>query len=180
MEGSVRAQLVPIGWRRFTFLKNKELLLSLREEIAALRLANAALEEQLLAGSEQTDAMLRQVEAQSNELRDSQQRARDLSAFADRVMDTVGSLVIVLGPNGRIRRTNLRCRQALEGPQHELLGKVLDALLPEEERSALDEQLPQLPWPVLSPLFETIRRQGEYNAEHRLRGHDGSYRYYQE
>lgn len=104
----------------------------------------------------------------------------DTVLVADRVMDTVGSLVIVLGPNGRIRRTNLRCRQALEGPQHELLGKVLDALLPEEERSALDEQLPQLPWPVLSPLFETIRRQGEYNAEHRLRGHDGSYRYYQE
>lgn len=41
----------------------------LRTEVEALRLANAALEAQMLAGSEQSEAMLREVEAQRNALR---------------------------------------------------------------------------------------------------------------
>lgn len=150
----------------------------LREEIAALRLANAALEARLLADGEQTDRMLRQVEQQRNELRDTQQQARDLSAFAERVMDTVGSLVIVLDPEGRVQQTNRCCRQALEGPENALLGRVLDELLPAEERNALAAKLPPLPWTVHSPLFETVRRNGEYCAEHRLVGADGKFRYY--
>ena len=108
----------------------------LREEIAALRLANAALEARLLADGEQTDRMLRQVEQQRNELRDTQQQARDLSAFAERVMDTVGSLVIVLDPEGRVQQTNRCCRQALEGPENALLGRVLDELFPAEDRKS--------------------------------------------
>lgn len=155
-----------------------ETLCSLREEITALRLANAALEEQLLAGGEQTDTMLRQVEAQRNALRDTQQQARDLSAFTERVMDTVGSLVIVLDQDGRVRQTNLCCRQALEEFENSLLGRVLDELLPPAERSALEAKLPPLPWTVHSPLFETVRCQGDYSAEHRLAGADGKYRYY--
>ena len=54
----------------------------LRLEIEALRLANAALESQLLAGSEQAESMFVELERQRNALRDAHGRERALSAFA--------------------------------------------------------------------------------------------------
>ena len=150
----------------------------LRLEVEALRLANTALEAQMLAGAEQGDAMLREVEAQRNALRSANWEQRVLSGFVQRVMDTAGSLVIVLGPDGRVRLANRRCEEELGEVAKDLIGRVLDDLLPDEERTALAERLPALPWPVISPLFETVRRQGNYAAEHRLAGCNGHYRNY--
>lgn len=150
----------------------------LRTEVEALRLANAALEAQMLAGAEQSDAMLREVETQRNALRAAHQGQRTLSGFVQRVMDTAGSLVIVLGPDGRVRMANRRCEEALGEAARDLEGRVLDELLPVDERMTLATRLPPLPWQVLSPLFETVRRQGNYSAEHRLAGCNGHYRHY--
>lgn len=150
----------------------------LREEVEALRLANAALEQQMLAGSEQTDAMLRQVEEQRNALRAAHQHQRNLGSFVQRVMDTVASLVIVLGVDGRVRQVNTRCQEELGEGAPALAGRVLDELLHPAERAALALELPPLPWPVRSPLFETVRRRGQYQAEHRLASGDGAWRTY--
>ncbi len=150
----------------------------LRAEVEALRLANTALEAQMLAGMEQSDAMLREVESQRNALRAAHQGQRTLSGFVQRVMDTAGSLVIVLGPDGRVRLANRRCEEALGEAARDLEGRVLDELLPGDERMVLAAVLPALPWKVLSPLYETVRRQGNYSAEHRLAGCNGQYRHY--
>lgn len=150
----------------------------LRAEVEALRLANTALEAQMLAGAEQSDVMLREVEAQRNALRTAHQGQRTLSGFVQRVMDTAGSLVIVLGPDGLVRLANRRCEEALGEAARDLEGRALDGLLPEEERATLSTRLPALPWTVHSPLYETIRRQGNYSAEHRLAGCTGQYRHY--
>ncbi len=149
----------------------------LQAEIAALRLANEALQQRMLAEAEHTDAMLGEVERQRNALRKAHQTQEQLSSFVKRVMDSAGSLLIVLTEDGQVRMSNRRCETALSGGTN-LPGTRLDDLLPTDERAALAARLPALPWPVRSPLFEWIVHQGGYNAEHRLRAADGGYRSY--
>ena len=105
----------------------------LRTEVEALRLANAALEAQMLDGTEQSEAMLREMESQRNALRTAHQGQRALTGFVQRVMDTAGSLVIVLAPDGRVRLANRRCEEALGEAARDLEGRALDGLLPPEE-----------------------------------------------
>ncbi len=149
----------------------------LAQELESLRLANAALEEAMLAGAEETDRMLREVMAQRNDLRQAGRAQQSLTGFVQRVMDTVGGLVIVLGADGRVRRTNPRCAADL-GPEALPADGVLDELLPPEERQAIAAALPALPWTVHSPLYESLRLKDGYRAEHRLRTAGGEYGVY--
>ena len=150
----------------------------LQAEITALRLANQALGKQLLAEAKHTDAMLSEGELQRNALREANNTQQHLSSFIQRVMDSAGSLLIVLAPDGRVRMSNQRCEEALGIKSQQLAGTVLDDLLPADERSALAAQLPALPWQIHSPLFEWINHQDNYSAEHHLLSGDGSYRSY--
>lgn len=150
----------------------------LREEVQALRLANAALEERILVGAEEMDAALHEVLAQRNALRKAHRQQSDLAAFVQRVMDTVASLVIVLDVDGRIRLVNSHCRESLGQAGPDPTGARLDEFLHPDERSALAAKLPPLPWTPHSPLYETIRQRGRYQAEHRLAARDGGFRHY--
>lgn len=147
----------------------------LRLEIEALRLANAALESELLAGAEQAGSMLIELERQGNALRDAHGREQALSAFAQRIMDTVGGVVIALDPHGRLQQSNRHCQDDLAPLP---AGGSADALLHPQDLAALAAALPRLPWQVHSVLFESVRRQGVYRAEHQLAMRDGSYRYH--
>lgn len=153
-------------------------LASLRTEISALRLANAALEQQMSSDARQTDQLLRTMELQSNALREANLRQNDQNSFIKRVMDTTGALMIVLGPEGRLRQINRTCSEALNIAGMKLEEHVLDEWLHPEERQRLAEQVGELPWPVYSALFEAVHGAGVYAAEHRLAGRDGQYRYY--
>jgi diguanylate cyclase (GGDEF)-like protein/PAS domain S-box-containing protein len=148
---------------------------ALRLEVEALRLANAALEGQLLAGAEQAESMFAALERQRNELRGAHARELSLGAFAQRIMDTVGGVVIVVDPEGLLRQCNRHC-QAQLAPLAE--GGSVDVLLHPDDQAALAAALPPLPWPVRSVLFESLRRLGQYRAEHRLAMRDGSHRYH--
>lgn len=150
----------------------------LRVEVEALRLANTALEQQMVADAEQTDAMLRAMELQSSELRDANRVQLNQSNFIQRVLDSTSALMIVLGPEGRVRQVNRRCTQELGCADVTPEDRVLDDWLDPEERQRLAGELPDLPWPVHSPLFETIRRSGAYAAEHRLIDRGGLCRHY--
>ncbi|MBY6241411.1 EAL domain-containing protein [Methylosinus sp. Sm6] len=150
----------------------------LRTEIEALRLANGALERQLSKEAEQAETMLRGLEAQASALRDANLRQSSQRDFTQRVMDTAGALVVVLRPDGRIRQVNRRFIEEMSDPAAAPEGRVLDDWLHPDERSDLGKSLLRLPWPVLSPLIETLRRSGAYAAEHRLREREGHYRNY--
>ena len=143
--------------------------IALQSEVEALRLANAALQEQLISGSDQTERMLLQLETQRNELQGAQQKQHALMAFIQRVIDSVDSLVIVLGPNGRIKKFNQRSAETLDGLQVSPDQRTLDEWLHPAEAAQLHEALPPLPWPVHSALFESIRRCKHFSAELRLR-----------
>jgi hydrogenase maturation protease len=150
----------------------------LRIEIEALRLANAALEQQLTSEAEQASAMLQQMESQSASLREANLRQLNQRDFIQRVMDTTGAAMVVLTPNGRIRQVNKRFLEEIGEAGAAVEDRVLEEWLHPDERRRLVDALPNLPWRVYSPLFETIRQTGEYAAEHRLTGRDGGYRYY--
>lgn len=157
--------------------QNEELA-RLRVEAEALRIANAALEQQLSIDAKQADSMLRVLEIRSKELKEANLHQLNQSNFIHRVMDTTGALMIVLGPDGYMRQVNRRCAQELTGTNSIPDNRVLDDWLHPDERQALVEQATGLPWPVFSPLFEVVRRSGSYAAEHRLASCDGSYRHY--
>ena len=148
---------------------------ALQLELQALRLANAALETQLLDGAEQAETMLIELERQGGALRQAHGREQALSAFAQRIMDTVGGLVVVLDAEGRLRQSNRHCQQDLAPVA---AGEGVDALLHPVDLTALDGALPRLPWLVHSVLYETVRRHGAYRAEHRLAMRDGSFRFH--
>jgi diguanylate cyclase (GGDEF)-like protein/PAS domain S-box-containing protein len=151
---------------------------SLRAEVETLRLANAALQEQLSIDAAETDKMLRTLEQQAEALQDANRRRSNQADFTQRVMDTSSALMVVLGPEGRIRQVNRRFDAELQMAEGEIGGRVLDEWFPADERAQLAQSLGWLPWPAHSPLFEALRSVGSYSAEHRLLGKDGRYRFY--
>jgi diguanylate cyclase (GGDEF)-like protein/PAS domain S-box-containing protein len=151
-------------------------LARLRIEVATLRLANAAIQEQMSADAARADTLLRAMERQAEDLRAANLRQSGQAQFTQRVMDTSSALMIVLDADGRIRQVNRRFRDELADAEGDVAGSVLDAWLPPEERAALEQRLTRLPWTVHSHLFELMRGAGAYEAEHHLRGADGAYR----
>ena len=146
-------------------------------EVDALRLANAALEEQLISDAHQTELMLQQLEQQRNLLREAHQEQQGLMHFVQRVMDTVGSLVIVLDQTGIITQRNRSVSQTLAGKGDRRGSEVIDEWLHPDDLARLKSQLflTELPWPIQSVLFETIRFKGNYTREHRLHRSDGGF-----
>ncbi len=153
-------------------------LRNLHDELDALRLANAALEAQMIAAAEISDRMLRELETQRNALRDAHQREYALARFAQRVMDTVACVVVVLGPDGRVRQENRYAQEHLAAERGSLEGCALDDLLHPEERDALARHQPATPWLAQSALFETVRQQGVYSAEHRILAKGSAYQHF--
>jgi two-component system sensor histidine kinase/response regulator len=151
-------------------------LASAQLETEALRIANNTLEMQLLATAHQTEIMINKLETQSNEMRLANQTQKELSAFTQRVIDTIGGLIIVLSKDGFIRLFNQRCAKTL-GLTHSDVDDetILDHFLCPEELEQLVIALPLLPWKVHSTLFETVQLRSNYAAEHRLKMQSGDY-----
>jgi PAS domain S-box-containing protein len=61
-------------------------------------------------------------------------RVRDAGAFADAIVDTAGSLVMVLRPDGRIERFNQTCEQLTGRSEDEMRGRRPDAIVAEHDR----------------------------------------------
>jgi len=150
----------------------------LRSEVEALRLANAAVQDQMSIDAEQTAKILRAIETQATALKVANQRRVDQANFTQRVMDTTSSLMIVLKSDGRIRLVNQRFAAEFCLAGKSLEDRVLDDWLHPDERQQFAASVVGLPWRVHSPLFEFLRQAGSYAAEHRLTPRDGEYRFY--
>jgi two-component system, sensor histidine kinase and response regulator len=61
-------------------------------------------------------------------------RVREAGAFSDAVVDTAGSLVMVLGPDGRIERFNRACEELTGRSEAEVRGQRPTAFVAEHER----------------------------------------------
>ncbi|MBB4200712.1 GGDEF domain-containing protein [Rhodoblastus sphagnicola] len=153
-------------------------LAQLRIEVENLRLANAAIQQQMSADAVRTDQMLRVMEEQAEELHAANRRQNIQVDFTRRVMNTSSALIILLDAEGRIREVNRRFLEGLQVRESDVVGRVLDEWMAPEEQHVLRGRLIRLPWTVYSHLYEVMRGSGAYGSEHRLRGADGSYRDY--
>lgn len=146
-------------------------------EIESLKLANAALQQQLLDETEQADLMLRELERQRNKLRNASRMQQDMANRTQRVIDAVSSLVLHLDVTGRIVQANQR---ALAFLGLDLLDdssiRYLDHWLSETDREVLRRQIPPRPWRIDSIFVECVRVAGQYAGHHALRRTDGQYR----
>ncbi len=64
-------------------------------------------------------------------------RAREAGAFSDAIIDTAGSLVMVLRPDGTIERFNRACEQLTGRTEAEMKGRRPDELVAEHDRDAV-------------------------------------------
>jgi diguanylate cyclase (GGDEF)-like protein/PAS domain S-box-containing protein len=150
----------------------------LRAEVEALRLANAAVQDQLSHDAEQTDRLLRTMEAQAGALRAANRRQTNQANFTQRVMDTSSSLMIVLHPDGRIRQVNRRFAAEFQVANLSFERCVLDDWLHPDELRRFAAAVAGLPWHVYSAFFEFVLQSGTYAAEHRLAPRAGEFRIY--
>lgn len=154
-------------------------LASAQLETEALRIANNTLETQLLATAHQTEIMINKLETQSDEMRSANQTQKELTAFTQRVIDTIGGLIIVLNKDGFIRLFNQRCAKTLGLTAQDIDNDtIFDHFLCPEELDKLVTALPMLPWKVHSTLFETVQLRGNYSAEHQLKTQSGNFGYF--
>lgn len=137
-------------------------------EVETLRLANDAIQAQMSRDAERSDEILHAIWDQTAELQIVNRRFSRQADFTQRVMDTSSALMIVLEAEGRIRQVNLPFLGVFGIDEAAAVGRVVDDWLAAEERAALLAALPQLPWTVHSPLYESLRVAGRYAAEHRL------------
>ena len=68
-------------------------------------------------------------------------RAREAGAFSDAIIDTAGSLVMVLRPDGTIERFNRACEQLTGRTEAEMKGGRPDELVAEHDREAVRRRL---------------------------------------
>lgn len=138
----------------------------LREEIDQLRLANLKQERQIQVITQTMDAMLSELEGQKIKLKEKVNQQQALTRFVDSILDTMDDLLFVIDKNGLILRLNTPVERELGFSEAKLLNTNIDHLLPAVEQQDLAAQLPVLPWPVRSVLFETIQLNGYYSGEH--------------
>jgi len=150
-------------------------LQALRDEVAALRLTNEALQGRLSADAVHYDAMLREIEAKRDELVSAGRRQLDLAAFTQRVIDAVGSSIIVLDPEGTVVRINLVASHYLGIKLPAPAALHFDAWMDGEELARLRASFPTPPWAIKSVPLEAARYHGQLNGEYRLRGATGSW-----
>ncbi|MGY6274997.1 EAL domain-containing protein [Methylomonas sp. MgM2] len=145
---------------------NLQTMNQLREEIDQLRLANVKQERQIQVITQTMDSMLSELEGQKRKLKEKVDQQQALTLFVDSILDTMDDLMFVIDKNGLIQRLNAPVERELGFSEADLLNSNIDHLLPPIEQQALAEQLPVLPWPIRSVLFETIQLNGYYSGEH--------------
>jgi two-component system, sensor histidine kinase and response regulator len=68
-------------------------------------------------------------------------RVREAGAFANAVVDTAGSLVMVLDPQGRIERFNRACEELTGRSEAEVRGRPPNTLVAEHDRDRVQETM---------------------------------------
>jgi two-component system sensor histidine kinase/response regulator len=148
-------------------------------ELTSLRLANAALEEELTKNSQQMELMLQEVELQRNSLSTLRKIEADLGNYINRVLDNTNCLILVLGIDGHIRYVN-KAGQILLGKSLGILhGTYADELIAESNRLEIRNQLSQKLQNAESPVFELLVQSHSFNSEWKIAAANGQWKLFQ-
>ena len=146
----------------------------LRDEVQALREANAALEHQVVAVSEQMDVTLGELREKSRALETFAVEQQRMSVFISRVMDTMDNLVLLLDRNGRIQRVNPAVDLLLGYDVSELIGQYPDMLLTQSDIDALCGERSVASAAAGMLLFRSVLARGHAAIEVSLQGRNGN------
>lgn len=148
--------------------ETQEALLALREELAALREANLALEQELISNAETVERLIADSDRQREELLLRTRQLESISSLIGRAINTMGELFIMLHPDGSIRQINPQVESELGYPANILLRKPIESLLTPDAVDKLEAESGNDLRAVNSPLMAAIYRNGnqKYEAEH--------------
>lgn len=130
----------------------------LANELEMLRQANRALEAELTKCTEALDQLISEQENQNDELRHRSRQLAMLQGTVDRAIDTMAEIIVMLGPDGRVTRTNRLLEIELGYTAESLVGGYFEDCLPLAGQNALPALLPAGAKPPL--LLNAIRAAG--------------------
>lgn len=146
----------------------------LHDEMTALREANAALEYQIVAVSEQMEAMVGELSDKTRALENFGVEQQRMSAFVGRVMDTMDNLVLLLDRKGCIQRVNPVVEVLLGYVVSDLMGRHADMLIPARDLDRLRTELGLAPVTTGMVLFRSVLARGHVALEVSLQGPNGN------
>ncbi len=140
----------------------------LRDEVLALRQANATLEEQVGEVSLAMDSMVDELASRSRQWQSQSAEHARLGSFVTNVLETMDSLLVVLDQQGAVIRINAAVCRLLGYRESELLGRSADLLMAAGELAKMDPFVSGQRPAAGSMLFRTILRHGSLACETRL------------
>ncbi|WP_078120475.1 ATP-binding protein [Thiosocius teredinicola] len=127
--------IIPPG--SFVEGRSDDELVRLRQEVISLRQANTALQSQVLNVSDQVEHVLDELSQKSNALQRQSDEQRRLSAFVNRVVDTMDGLLVVLDARGMVMQVNAAGCKALGYTAQDLEGQSADRLIEPQQLAEL-------------------------------------------
>ena len=140
----------------------------LEAELQAMRQAAGVREAQVIETIAKMNEMLLEVEQQRNQPLNSHDELRSVNEFAARVMETMSEILILLGPNGRIRSVNRKCTELLGYLQEEAVGLYPEFILGSADAERLTVELGEYDGPIASPLYLLVSRRKLFETEAEL------------
>ncbi len=136
----------------------------LANELDVLREANQALESELIQSTETMELLINEQEKQQDELRRRAQELTQLHGTVERAIGTMAEIFIMLGPDGKVTRTNPLLEQELGYQSNALIGGYVEDCLLESSQEQLRQMQPSA---AQSPLLLNAIRAagGRFSAE---------------
>ncbi|MCG5055177.1 MAG: PAS domain S-box protein [Myxococcales bacterium] len=128
----------------------------LEDELAAIKTAFRERENVITQGFAKMDVMLVEVEAQRNEQKAVAEALDQAKGFTERVLDTMSEALLVLDPQGYIKRVNRRTLELTGYSEAELMGVSADRLFVDEEIEALRESKGKKVRPEFSRAYQVF------------------------
>lgn len=144
----------------------------LRNEVRALREANATLEEQIGEVSRAMESMVDELATRSRQWQAQSAEHARLGSFVTNVLDNMDSLLVVLDQRGEVIRINAAVTRLLGYADGELHGRSADLLVSDDELAKMGQALAALRPTAGGTLFRSILRHGGLNCETRLQPRD--------
>ncbi len=137
---------------------------SLSDEIAVLRQANQALEQELISSTEALEMLIDRQERQQDDLRNRSRELLQVNNAMERAISTMAEIFVLLDAGGRITKVNALLEKELGYPSASLPGTRLEDCLSDEGLTALRSKIADGCGPAC--LLNAIRTsEGNFEAE---------------
>lgn len=142
-------------------------------ELATMQAAASLREKQVIDSFRQMDEMLKEVEQQRNKLRSNNELLASVSEFINRVMDTMAEVLILLGPDGKIKQVNQKLIDLLGYSREEVVGQFAEMFLAPPDVERLTAARGDMEGGIASDLYTLVSHHKRYEVEVELTHKNG-------